>query len=106
MERRKSNKPEWQTKIAKERIEILFKEADEAAAKSRMDLANRYVELARKIGMRYNVRIPRELKRKFCKYCYAYMRPDVSCSVSLDTKRKTVRIKCFKCDRIIHFPYK
>ena len=101
-----SGKPAYQKAIAKERINILFKEAERAAKQKKLNLANRYVELARKIGMRYNVRIPREFKRKFCRYCHAYMRPGVSCSVEIDPKKKLINVKCLSCHRIIHYPYK
>ena len=44
----------------------LFKQA-ELRFKKQPELSNRYIELARKIAMKYKVKIPRELKRKFCK---------------------------------------
>src|SRR3989338_485217 len=49
-------KPEYQVKIAKERIAILFDEARKTAA-SEPDLAKRYMLLAKRIAMRYNVRL-------------------------------------------------
>ena len=96
---RSRNKPEWQVKIAKERIEILF---DEAKKTSHKDLQKRYVQLARKIGMRYNVRLTSEQKRKFCKNCYTYF--------SSETKRRLkdgfLVITCPGCRKVSRFPYK
>lgn len=92
-------------KIARERIQILFEEAEKAAKQGKFKFANRYVELARKIGMRYNVRIPRELKRKFCKYCHAYLYPGKTCKVRINSEKKVVKIKCFSCNKTIHYPY-
>ena len=92
-------------KIARERIQILFREAEKAAKKDRFKLADRYVELARKIGMRYNVRIPRELKRRFCKYCHAYLYPGKTAEVKIDSEKKIVKIKCLKCGGTMNFPY-
>lgn len=106
MERKASTKPLWQKEIAAERISILFKEAEKASREGKREYANRYVSMARKIGMRYNVRIPKELKRKFCRYCHAYLRPGASCKIEMDSKKKLIKVKCFSCDRIIHFPYK
>ena len=63
---KRREKPEEQIKIAKERIAILFKEADKEP-----DMAKRYMKLAKKIGMRYNVRLG-SLKRRFCKECHSY----------------------------------
>ena len=109
---RSQKKPEYQLKIARERIAILFKEAEkilkeepiENNRKNNIKIANRYVRLARKIGMRYNIRIPRNLKIKTCKHCYAYFKPGLTCKWSL--KKGTINIKCFNCGKIIHYPYK
>jgi len=95
-------KPESQIRIAKERIDILFKEA-EKTAKERPDLAKRYVRLAKKIGMRYNIRLGK-LKRRFCKHCFSYFVPGVTCSQRL--RKGKVTIKCFSCNKTIRYPYK
>jgi len=95
-------KPESQIKIAKERIRILFKEA-ESVARKRPDLAKRYVKLAKKIGMRYNVRLG-ELKKKFCKNCYSFFITGVTCSRRL--RKGKITIKCFSCNKTIRYPYK
>jgi len=66
--RQRGKKPEYQLKIARERIEILLNMAEKEFRKHPGRSA-RYVELARKIGTRYNVRLTKEQKRKFCKNC-------------------------------------
>lgn len=101
----RKKKPEWQTKIAHERIGILFKLADKEF-KKHPRRSKRYIELARKIGMRYNVRLPKEWKRKFCKKCNTLLKPGVTSQVRLDTKKKTIVIKCLKCNKIYRYPYK
>ncbi len=103
--RRPSRKPKWQKEIARERIEILFKLADEEFRNGRKDLANRYVKLARKIAMKYNVRIPRYLKRRFCKKCHAYLKPGVNARVRVRSKQKYVLITCLECGHKMRFPY-
>ncbi len=96
-------KPAWQQTIARERIEILFKEAEKQAKAGNTELSNRYVQLARKIGMRYQVKIAKPLKRKFCKYCYSYLQPGLTCSQRI--KDKSIIIKCFSCKKIIRYPF-
>ena len=71
MKRPHSKKSGQLKEIALERINELFSQAEKVFRKS-PDLADRYVELARKIGMKYKTRIPPELKRQFCKHCYCY----------------------------------
>jgi ribonuclease P protein subunit RPR2 len=97
-------KPEWQRRIARERIEILFKLAEQEFPEHK-DRSNRYVELARKIGMKYKVRIPRELKRKFCRKCYAYIKPGVNCKVTIDSQKKYVEYKCEECGHVKRYIY-
>ena len=94
---RRGKKPEWQKKIAKERINILF-ELAERELKKHPDRSRRYVELARKIGLRYNVRLPRKLKRKFCKNCNTLLKPGLTSEVRF--KNGMLIVKCLVCEKI------
>ena|SRR3989338_7675138 len=96
-------KPKGQQKIAKERIEVLFKEAKNMF-KEDPKLSDRYVYLARKIAMKYKVRIPSTLKRKFCKHCYKYLMPSVNCRVRV--QRGKVVYYCLSCKKFTRLPYK
>ena len=89
--------------LAGQRIERLFKLATEAYAE-RPDLADRYVDIARRISMRHRVSIPRELKRNICKQCYAYLQPGSNARVRADGRN--VVITCLKCGGIRRYPYK
>ena len=89
-------------RIARERIEILMQRASEVFA-SDAALARRYVELARKIAMRYNVRFPRKWKRFFCKGCGSFLVPGVNMRVRC-TKQRVV-ITCLECGRVKRIPY-
>ncbi len=102
MKRKYKQKPKKQREIARERIKVLFKEAKKVFNKN-PKLADRYVALARKIAMRYKVRIPPELKRKFCKYCHTYLVPGVNCRVRVQHGK--VIYYCMKCKRFIRYPY-
>jgi ribonuclease P protein subunit RPR2 len=97
-------KPGWQNEIALERIRILFdlagKEFDRHPARS-----HRYARLARKISMRYNVKIPKELKRRMCNNCYNYLFPGKNCVVRSSSKRQTMEIRCLDCGKVYRHPY-
>lgn len=95
----KRRKPLWQIEIAKERIKRLLKLAKEKDNP-------RYTSLAKKIGMRYNVRLSKDVKRKICKKCNTLLTPGKTCSVRLDSKNKCIIIKCKKCNTIYRYPYK
>lgn len=83
-------------KIANERIRILFDEATKVSQK----LANRYIELARKIAMKYRIKLSRDLKRKYCKYCYSYLK-----NPRVRTRNKAVEIYCKNCKKTTRIPF-
>ena len=91
-----------QRKIARERIEILFNEAEETFAKNQK-LANRYVELARKIAMKLRLRIPRNYKRRYCKHCYSYLKHGINSRVRIH--KKTLLIYCSNCKNYTRIPF-
>jgi ribonuclease P protein subunit RPR2 len=97
---RRNNKN--QKEIALDRIKTLFKEAKDVFSKDKA-LANRYVKLARELGMKYKVRIPSNLKRRFCKHCYHYLMPGVNLRVR--TREGKVVYYCLDCKKYSRFPY-
>ena len=102
MKQKYQKKPSKQKEIAKERIQILFKQARDMFKKD-SKLSNRYVKLARELAMKYKIRIPPELKRRFCKHCYAYLFP--SKNVRIRTRQGKVIYYCLNCKKYMRFPY-
>ena len=98
-------KPIWQQDIARERISILFNLA-EKEFKKHSDRSRRYIQLARKIGLRYNIRLSTKLKRKFCKSCDNLLIPGTTEQTRIDSKSKTVVRRCLKCGKTYRYPYK
>lgn len=85
------------------RINTLFREA-EAIKNKRADLAQRYVFLARKLSQKAKIKIPRELKRHYCKHCSAYFIPGKNYRVR--TTGKTITYTCKTCGKWMRFGYK
>jgi len=98
MAERSRNKPEWQIKIARERIGILF---DEARKTQDTKLCKRYMQLAKKIGMRYNVRLG-DKKKMFCKQCFYYF----GANAKRRLKNGKISITCPGCGHISRQSYK
>jgi len=94
---RRTKKPEWQQSIARERIQILFDLAEKEFRKH-PERSKRYVELARKMGLRYNIRLPKELKKKFCKNCGTLLKPGLTSEIRI--RNKTLTIRCKICNKI------
>ena len=95
-------KPEAWTKLARERMQILLSLA-EAEAATHPERSKRYVELAKKIGMRYNVRL-KDTKR-FCRKCSSPLVPGVSCRIRSRKDRQAMVTTCLKCGAISRRPY-
>ncbi len=98
--RKKSDKHKG---IAGERIQELFRQAELRFCKN-PELSDRYVEIARKIAMKYRVRMPSSLKKRFCKHCHAFLKPGSNCRIRLN-KGKVVYY-CLGCKGFMRFPYK
>ncbi len=86
--------------IAFERIKILFEEAKKAKSQK---LADRYVELARRIAMKARLRMPREFKRRFCKHCHSYF--VLGKNIRIRLRGKKVIYYCLRCKKYMRFPY-
>jgi len=93
-----------QNTIAKRRIEQLFAMAEKTASLGDINLANRYVEIARKISMRSKITIPREFKRRICKHCYKYLIPGANCRIRI--YRSKIIIFCNNCKKYTRIPIK
>ena len=90
-------------KIALERVKILLKEADKAFSKD-SERSDRYVKQARRIAMKVRLKLPKSLKRKFCKNCYKYLKHGVNCRVRV--RKKMVVVYCFGCKKYMRFGIK
>ncbi|WP_128693036.1 ribonuclease P protein component 4 [Methanoculleus taiwanensis] len=88
-------------KIARERIEVLFRQAA-AFHPENPAWSNRCVELARKIGMRHRVRIDRRFKRQFCRRCNAFLVPGENMRVRIHRGR--VIVTCLLCGHRARYP--
>ncbi len=97
-------KPDFLTRIARERISILFRLANENA-KTHPERSMRYIGLARKIGTRYLVRLPRRLKVSFCKKCNSPLIPGYNVSVRLVPRHKVMEYRC-ECGEVKRISYK
>jgi len=84
--------------MALERVQILLLEAD-AAFGSHPERSHQYVRQARRIAMKVRLKLPRALKRMFCKHCYHFLRPGVNCRVR--TRTKMVVMYCYHCKKFM-----
>ncbi len=89
--------------IAEERIQELFKQAEKKFSKEPA-LSHRYVKLARKMAMKHRLRMPSELKKRFCKECLHYLVPGKNCRVRTQTGK--IVYTCEHCGNYSRYRYK
>ena len=90
--------------IAQERVKTLFNLAEQAFRENPQQ-AQRYVELARKIAMRARIRLPRELRRRVCRRCNAYLVPGATSRTRIRQEREPhVAVTCLRCGAVTRIP--
>ena len=103
MRKKRYKKPASHQRIALERIKELFGHAS-AVFKSDKSLADRYVFLARKLSMKYKVKLSSKFKKQHCKHCRSFLVPGENCRVRVSNGKLVYY--CFKCRKFMRFPYK
>lgn len=105
-QKRRSSARKKIRRVALERISILFERAREVFD-CEPEFAQRYVDLARRIGMRYKVRVPPELRRMICRHCKGLILPGRNCIVRIRQEREPhVVITCLRCGGHMRIPLK
>ncbi|MGB9881690.1 MAG: ribonuclease P protein component 4 [Methanomassiliicoccales archaeon] len=89
-------------RIAKRRIEYLLALAQSEALRNNFSRGKRYVELARRIGLRTNTPMPKG-DLMYCRECLYPLIPGKNCRVRLRAGR--VVIHCYSCGNIRRIPY-
>jgi len=101
---RKGRRTAFMVRIAAERISDLFALAEREAVAGAPDLADRYVSLARRIGMRYNVRLLPEYSEVYCRGCSRFWVEGRTVRTRL---RAGHRVRtCLACGRTRRVPYR
>lgn len=93
---------EKKKKAAESQIEKLFLKAGEAFKKD-SKAADRLVRKARRLAMKHKIKMPRKLKRSYCKHCYSFLMPSVNCRVR--AARNKVIYYCLSCKKYTRHPY-
>jgi ribonuclease P protein subunit RPR2 len=93
---------DWAKEMAKQRIERLFELAD-IEFKMHPERSDRFAGLARRIGMRYRVRLLPEFRKKICKHCHRYLVQGVTARTRLLGTH--IATTCLICGKQMRRPY-
>ena len=99
---RRGRKQKWVIKIAEERIEILFQNAEKELS-SHPERSHRYVQMAQNIAQKYNLKIKGTWRGRFCKNCQHFIRPGLNSQIRLFNS--SINIKCLDCGEVRRIPY-
>ncbi len=91
--------------IALERVDILFARALRLFHED-PDLANRYVDLAKRICMVARLRLPGRWRPYVCRGCKGFILPSVNCQVRIQSrpgKGSRVVKTCLKCGHVTRY---
>ncbi|MCX6662014.1 MAG: ribonuclease P [Euryarchaeota archaeon] len=102
MSRKHNGRKQIYRTIALHRIRYLFSLAETYGLQGKLHLSDRYVALARKISMKYLVPIPVEYTHRFCKHCYCYHVPSLTCRVRIH--RGMIISYCSRCRKYSRIP--
>lgn len=81
---------------------IKFMELAEKFFKEDSKKSDLYVHKARRLAMKHKIRLPRNIKRRFCKHCYSYLVPGVNCRIR--TREGKLICYCFRCKNYSRLP--
>jgi ribonuclease P protein subunit RPR2 len=87
--------------LALQRMERLFSLAA-AAHELHPERSDRYVQIARQISTRTRVRMPRHLKRLFCRHCGGFLSPS---SARVRLRDGVLTSTCLRCEKQTRRPY-
>lgn len=90
--------------IAYLRMIFLFKRANEVFPHNK-DLANRYVDLARRYAQRTKIEIPPIWKKRICHKCKKFLYPGLNCRIRLHSLGKATHVSmtCFDCNKTTRY---
>ena len=85
--------------IGKERIRVLMELAEVESIKNKNpQRAQRYVTLARNLGMRYNIRISDRYRNRYCRTCNSFL--GITNTMRTRCQRGKITITCKNCGRL------
>jgi ribonuclease P protein subunit RPR2 len=104
-DRLRKKKRDEAAELAAERIDILFNLAEKKALSGELDTADSLIKRACNIGMKFNVRIPKQYKQMYCRKCHAFLLQGKTSKTRINSKEKRVEVTCLKCERKAYTPY-
>ncbi|MFH1752270.1 MAG: hypothetical protein ABH821_05015 [archaeon] len=82
-------------------------ELAELEVKTEPERAKKYVELIEKLSSHNKVKIPKEVKAKYCKYCKSFWQEkDVKKRLKTGKEKRYLTMNCLKCGKLSKIAWK
>ena len=92
-----------QRKFALSEISSILDKAKEVFD-AKPDLADKYAKKARRVALKYKLKLPLKFKRMICKNCYGFLVPGKNLRVR--TRKGHIVYYCLNCKKIMRVGYK
>ncbi len=83
------------TKMARELLQLALRNSA-----SNLDLAKKEAALARRLLLKFNIRLDRKLKRYYCRGCKQLIVPGLNARVRLGHGATVIRMTCNNCGSV------
>ena len=93
-------------KVIQQRMRELIELAIKSWKNGDKDLARRYVYIIKKYSEKNKVKIPKDVKLKFCKKCLTPWIPGETVRIRLSRRGKYLIYECLNCGYKKRIPYK
>ncbi|MCH8003579.1 MAG: ribonuclease P [Nanoarchaeota archaeon] len=103
MKKRFKGAKKQQKKLALDEIVVVLNKAKDVFDE-KPDLAHKYAKKARRIALKYKIKLPLKLKRRICKNCHSFLVPGKNLRVR--TRKGHVVYYCLECKKFMRIGYK
>lgn len=84
-------------------ITLILSKASEAFEK-KPELSHKYAKKARRMSLKYKLKLPLNIRRRICKNCFSFLVPGKNLRVR--TTRGHVTYYCLECKKFMRMGYK
>jgi len=92
-----------QKAMAVSQVDTILTEALETA-KNDITLAKQQAAIARRICLKFNIRLPYQKRQLFCRGCKIFIVPGINARVRTSSKQKILLLTCLECNHVYRRP--
>lgn len=91
--------------VASQEVDSILEQAVETA-KTDIELAKKQAAIARRICLKFNIRLPYVKRQLFCRGCKQFIAPGINARARISSKPRTLILTCLDCEHTYRRPLK